>query len=152
MIDETAVIRTDATIGPDTTITSGSVIGRMTRIGRNCYLDTVTIGRDSIVGNKVVMLALALVGSRSVIGDEVMMDRYSSVMNGTVVGPFSSIGRGAHVCENVTIEYDVVIGRRSRIGYGAMIGEQVEIPNDSDVVDFAIVPTPSFVNALLTVR
>ena len=113
-IDPTARVTGNAIVGDNCTVGPGAVIGPNAVIGSN-----VTIGPDAHVEQGVVM-------DRSYVGP-------AARVRGGVVGPGSSLDRGA------TIEEGAVLGAEVTVGAGAIVNPRVKIYPSRSVEAGAIV-------------
>lgn len=91
------------------------------------------IGKDVKIGNGSVVIAGAVINSGTVIGDGVIINTSSSVDHDCVVGAFSHIAVGAHLCGGVEI------GEMSWIGAGAIVINNLTICGDCMIGAGAVV-------------
>lgn len=110
-------IGNNVSIGTNSVLEFGNVIGDFSRIHSNCFLEMVTIGRYVFIGPNVVFT-----------DDPHPMGcpRYKECKGGPVVEDYARIGA------NSTILPGVRIGRNSLVGAGSVVTK--DVPPDSVVV------------------
>jgi len=120
---ETVVIDAGVQIGVDTTLHSGSIISRGTRIGRGCsvgphaILTLATLGDDVIVGSATV--------TEAHLSDRVQVGPYAHLRGGSRLEPDVWIGTQAEI-NRATIGTGTRVGHFSYLG-DVSIGENVNI-------------------------
>lgn len=83
------------------------------------------IGRDVTVGAGSVVMAGAVVNPGTIIGKSCIINTLSSVDHDCVIGDYSHIAVGAHICGTV------VIGEETWIGAGATVINNISISGNS---------------------
>lgn len=133
-----AFITGDTTIGPNTEIHAGAVIGdapqdlhynnehAFTSIGANCIIrEYVTIHRGTepdsttVVGNHVMLMAFSHLGHNCVIADDVV------VANASLLAGRVHVGQHAFISANVMVHQFVRIGRLAMVGGGNGITQDI---------------------------
>lgn len=103
----TTYIEPDVKIGQDTILYPGTHLQGDTQIGQGCVLGPNAIVRDTSIGNACKIASSVL--EKSVIEDEVE------------IGPFCSLGPGAHLAGRVTLSHSVEV-RDSYLAPGVKVG------------------------------
>jgi sugar O-acyltransferase (sialic acid O-acetyltransferase NeuD family) len=102
LIDESAWLSDDATVGEGSTVAPGALLNRFARIGSH-----------------------VLVNLGAVICHDVTVGDFATVGPGCAIGGVSSVGEGAFVGIGATISDRVSIGRDAVVGAGAVVIDDV---------------------------
>lgn len=116
-------IDADVQIGQDTIIHPNTYLLGNTIIGEECHIGPMARIEDSVVGNRVTVLASQVVGSR--LDDEVRVGPFANLRPGTVVGRRTKIGDFVEV-KNAVIEEDVSMAHLTYVG-DAHVGANTNI-------------------------
>ena len=161
------VLGENVTIGGGTAIGAGCVLGDSVQIGAHCRIEAnVTIYRDTIVGDRVMVQAGAVLGSegfgyvrdrktgryeqfpqvgRLVIEDDVEIGANSTVDRGaldeTRIGRGTKIDNLVHVGHNVKIGQDVVIAAQTGLSGSVVVEDNVIMGGQVGVGDHAHIGT-----------
>lgn len=110
IIDDTASIALDVTIGEGTYIGRHAVINANAHIGKACILNTASIvEHDCIIGDFSHVSVAAVVCGQSEIGQNVLVGSNATIIQGLKIMNHSIIGAGAVVTKDV-LENSLVIG------------------------------------------
>src|SRR5215471_17076384 len=142
IVDSTAKIAADVTIGPYAVIGACAVIGARSAIASHAVIESdVTLGTDNVVDHAAIIGTapqdLSYSADRKTfveIGNENVIREHCTIHRGTTEGSATKIGNknflmaGAHVghnCEignNVIIANNCLLGGHVRVGDGAFLG------------------------------
>lgn len=134
MIDATAIVSPDATLGENvkiwhhTHVREGAHIGDETSIGQCCYIDKgVLIGARCKIQNSVNIYNGAIIGNEVFIGPSVTFtnDKYPVATNDLWLMGFIVIEDGASIGANCTLLPGITIGTGAMVGAGAVVTKDV---------------------------
>lgn len=109
VVDPSASVSTDATLGPGTVILPQGAVNIGSVLGRGCIVNTgATIDHDCVLGDCVHVAPGAHLGGDVTVGDLAWIGIGSSIRHGTRVGARVMIGAGAAVVADVTTGTTVV--------------------------------------------
>jgi UDP-3-O-[3-hydroxymyristoyl] glucosamine N-acyltransferase len=148
-----AVIEANAQIGPGTTIGAGSVIGRNVKIGANCRIyPRVVLYPGTELGNNVVLHAGAVLGSdgfgyvrNAATGEYLQSPQQGRLVieDDVEIGANTTIDRGAleetRIERGVKIDNLVHLGHNVRVGHDVVIAAQTGVSGSSTIGANAIV-------------
>jgi UDP-3-O-[3-hydroxymyristoyl] glucosamine N-acyltransferase len=164
IIEPHAIVSARASIGADTRILAGAIIGEHVKIGRNCTIGVHASVLCSYVGNDVIIHGGARIGQDGFgyapgpkgfekivqIGRVIIQDRVEIGANATIdrgAMDDTIIGEGSKIDNCVMIGHNVRIGRHcgivagvgiagsTRIGNGVMIGGKVGVTGHVNIGD-----------------
>ena len=165
VIDPSAKIGRDATVGPHSVVEAAAAIGERTIVGANCTIGAgVRIGEDSIIksgvtiypgtelGNRVIVHSGAVLGSD---GFGYVRDRGTSryekfpqigrlvIGNDVEIGANTTIDRGALdetvIGDGVKLDNMVHIGHNVRVGRNVVIAAQTGISGSVEILDNVVI-------------
>lgn len=102
LIDSTAIISDDVTIGNGTVIMPGVIINSGAKIGNHAIINSgVIIEHGCEIGNHVHMSPRSVICGNSKIGDGTWIGAGSVIIDGITIGSNSVIGAGSVVVNNI---------------------------------------------------
>jgi len=129
VVDETAVLGAEVSVGPGAVIEAGAIVGEGTQIGANCFVGHgVLIGAQTRLAPRVTLMPGTVLGARCLLHSGV-------VIGADGFGFAPSQGRWVKIEQlgGVTIGDDVEIGANTCIDRGALedtvIGQGVKLDN-----------------------
>lgn len=109
IIDDTAVVANDVSIGEGTYIGRNAVVNVSAKLGKMCIVNTsAVIEHECIVRNFVHIAVHACVCGQSVIGNDVFLGANATVIQQINLGDGSIIGAGSVVIHDVPKGYTVM--------------------------------------------
>ncbi len=102
LIHPTAIIDTDASVGPGSVICTGAILATEARIGRGCIVNT-----------------------GSIVEHECVLEDFAQVCPGCRIAGRAKIGRGAFIGTGACILPGLSVGNRAQVGAGAVVIEDV---------------------------
>lgn len=139
MIDDSAVLETDVsigpfavigkgvTIGPGSTISTGCILEPNVRIGRNGYLaPNVVIQRNCVLGNNVIIHANSTIGTDG-FGYRMVEGQHRKIPHIGIVVIEDDVEIGANCCVDRAKIGKTVIGQGSKIDNLVQIAHNVQI-------------------------
>ena len=129
-----AVIEKGVTIGPGTVISAGCVIGHGVQIGQNCFLwPNVVVNYKCRLGNNVIIHANSTIGTDG-FGYRMVEGRYRKIPHiGTVIIE-DDVEIGANSCVDRAKLGRTVVGRGTKIDNLVMVAHNVQIGENCIIV------------------
>lgn len=158
IIDDTAILGSDVTIGPFTIIGPNVVVGESTRVGANVLIERdTTVGAGCSIHHGAVLgsdpqdlkyqgeRTTLLIGDRTVIREYATLNRGTKAAGETVVGADCLIMAYAHVAHDCEIGDRVVLANGVAMGGHVVIGDWAILGGLCAIHQFARIGTHAFV-------
>lgn len=114
LVHPAATLGFGVSIGTGTIVCAGARVTTNIKVGRHVHLDTnVTVGHDTVLGDFVRMNPASSVSGDCVIKDGALIGVGATVLNGTKVGGWATVGGSACVVRDVAAE-EIVVGVPAR--------------------------------------
>lgn len=113
-VHPTASIAEEVEIGPGSVVFAGSVLQPGSRLGRHVIVNTgASVSHDGRIGDFVHLGPGVRLAGNTTVGEGAFLGVASSAVPGRTVGPWSTVGAGAVVIDDVP-ERSVVVGVPAR--------------------------------------
>lgn len=164
VIDESAVIENNVSVGPGTVIGKNVIIRSGTAVGSKCFIEHAEIKGNCRVGDYVSLgtppqdtgyrnePSKVYIGEGTVIGNFVTVNRGTKKTLKTVIGKNCILKTSSHVGHDCVLEDNVELGEFVALGGHVQAGEGTVFANLSGVHQFVKLGKMSFVAERCVVR